>query len=84
MLNITHLYFILRGNTPMSKKVRMKRVHKVSFAKAIREKCLDCCCGQENEVRYCTAFDCPLFAYRFGIKPDTYIEHNQDKVIIVE
>lgn len=68
----------------MSKKVRMKRVARVSFAKAIRQKCLDCCCNQENEVRYCTIFDCPLFPYRFGIKPDTYIERNKDNVVIVE
>ena len=37
--------------------------------KAIRLKCLDCCCYQANEVRLCTATKCPLFAYRMGHNP---------------
>ena len=38
----------------------------MSRAKAIRKKCLDCCCGQQVEVRLCTAVECPLFPYRMG------------------
>ena len=34
--------------------------------KAIRLKCIDCCGGQANEVRLCTAFKCPLWEYRMG------------------
>ena len=34
--------------------------------KAIRAKCLDCCCGSAKEVRLCPCRDCPLFPYRFG------------------
>ena len=37
--------------------------------KAIRAKCLDCCCGQANEVRECPITDCPLYAFRFGKNP---------------
>ena len=37
--------------------------------KAIREKCLDCCCGQANEVKLCPAVDCPLHEFRFGRNP---------------
>lgn len=37
--------------------------------KAIREKCLDCCCGQANEVKLCPCTDCALFPYRFGKNP---------------
>lgn len=37
--------------------------------KAIRAKCLDCCCGQANEVRLCTATQCPLYEYRSGHNP---------------
>ena len=37
--------------------------------KAIREKCLDCCCGSSNEVKLCTIERCPLFAFRFGRNP---------------
>lgn len=39
---------------------------KVSRAKAIREKCIDCCCGNKTEVRHCPCSDCPLFPYRLG------------------
>ena len=37
--------------------------------KAIREKCLDCCCGNAVEVRKCTATDCALWPYRMGTNP---------------
>ncbi len=37
--------------------------------RAIRAKCLDCCCGQIVEVRNCTAFKCPLNPYKMGHKP---------------
>jgi len=38
--------------------------------KAIRAKCLDCCCGSSNEVRLCPSEDCPLWPYRFGHNPN--------------
>lgn len=38
--------------------------------KAIREKCIDCCCGNMAEVKRCTAEDCPLWRFRFGTNPD--------------
>lgn len=34
--------------------------------KAIRAKCLDCCCGQTKEVRECTLKTCPLWPFRSG------------------
>ena len=34
----------------------------------IRAKCLDCSHTSE-EVRKCTAFDCPLWPYRCGVNP---------------
>ena len=37
--------------------------------KAIRAKCLDCCCGHPSEVRDCTAKNCPLYPHRFGKRP---------------
>ena len=39
---------------------------RVSRSKAIRLKCLDCCCGQSAEVRKCPAIDCPLWLYSIG------------------
>jgi hypothetical protein len=34
--------------------------------RAIRAKCLDCCCGSANEVRLCPSHGCPLWPYRLG------------------
>lgn len=39
--------------------------------KAIRAKCLDCCCGQAKEARLCPVEKCPLYPYRFGKRPKT-------------
>lgn len=39
---------------------------RVTRAKAIRLKCLDCMCGNAAEVRRCVVRDCPLFRYRLG------------------
>ena len=38
--------------------------------KAIRAKCLDCCCGQSREVAACPSDDCSLFPFRFGKNPN--------------
>lgn len=37
--------------------------------KAIRAKCLDCCCGQQNEVKLCPCTDCVLYPFRMGKNP---------------
>lgn len=36
---------------------------------AIRAKCLDCSCGQVNEVALCVCKDCALYPFRFGKNP---------------
>lgn len=37
--------------------------------KAIRAKCLDCCCDSVLEVKECPMADCPLYPYRLGHNP---------------
>ncbi len=37
--------------------------------RAVRQKCLDCCCGSATEVRLCPAQDCPLWRFRDGHNP---------------
>ena len=37
--------------------------------KAIRAKCLDCCCGSIAEIRLCSCVDCSLHPFRFGKNP---------------
>lgn len=39
---------------------------RITRKKAIRLKCLDCCCDRANEVRLCTATNCPLWRFRLG------------------
>jgi len=40
-----------------------------SFGRAIRAKCLQCCCGSPPEVRSCILVSCPLWPYRMGSNP---------------
>ena len=59
--------------------------------KAIRAKCLDCCCNQIVEVRLCTCTDCALYPYRMGHRPkkadsltdDAITEENEDSTIVI-
>ena len=38
--------------------------------RAMREKCLDCCCGQAARVRDCTITGCAIWLYRHGRNPN--------------
>ena len=42
---------------------------RISPLKAIRLKCLDCCCGSSNEVKLCSLERCPLYPFREGHNP---------------
>lgn len=44
---------------------------KLTPLQAIRAFCLECVCGQRREVELCPANRCPLFGYRFGVRPAT-------------
>lgn len=43
---------------------------RISPLKAIRLKCLDCCCGSSHEVKLCLVSKCPLFPFREGHNPN--------------
>lgn len=43
--------------------------YKTNPVKAIREKCLDCCCGSNIEVKLCNIVSCPIYPFRFGKNP---------------
>lgn len=45
--------------------------------KAIRTKCLDCCCGSAKEVELCPIPDCSLYPYRFGKNPNIKLSDEQ-------
>ena len=42
---------------------------RVSPLRALRMKCLDCCNDSAQEVRLCTAVDCPSWPFRMGKNP---------------
>ena len=44
---------------------------RLTRGKAIRLKCLDCCCGSSAEVRRCSSVKCPLWRYRMGREEST-------------
>jgi hypothetical protein len=44
---------------------------RVSPLRALRLKCLDCCNDSAQEVRLCTAVDCPSWPFRMGRNPWT-------------
>ncbi len=57
-------------------------VERMTRAKAIRLKCLDCCCNQPAEVRRCHLKDCTLWRFRMGTeeKDDLYLDaHRKPK-----
>ncbi len=42
---------------------------RISPLKAIRLKCLDCCCGSSYEVKLCPCTNRPLYPFREGHNP---------------
>jgi hypothetical protein len=73
-----HEQFIVRHPTGETEGRDPRRIERDELAtlhqplpvlKAIRAKCLDCCCHQEAEVRRCTAINCPLWPFRMGTNP---------------
>lgn len=54
-------------------------MERICRSKAIRMKCLDCCCGNMAEVRKCPATNCPLWRYRMSKEiKDENDEHAND------
>ena len=49
---------------------------RAASVKALRARCLDCCCGQASEVRKCTAVTCPSWSFRMGTNP-----HREKRVL---
>ena len=41
----------------------------MSVIDALRLRCLDCCGGSPNEVRFCTTRKCPAWPFRMGENP---------------
>lgn len=54
---------------PSAALIAQKEQKQLTPMKAIRHKCLDCCCGSFLEVKLCTVIGCALHRYRFGRRP---------------
>lgn len=42
----------------------LRSVSAEGLLKAIRRKCLECCCGSKKMVKACKTTDCALYQYR--------------------
>jgi hypothetical protein len=61
----------------------VNNMERIGRAKAIRLKCIDCCCGNTAEVRKCPAEHCPLWRFRMGREiKDTLSENNGDSYVL--
>ena len=47
--------------------------------KAIRAKCLDCCCGSAATVKECMCTDCSLYPFRMGHNPNIKREYTEEQ-----
>lgn len=69
-------YFIYPGSDQFfaqeipRRKTMNKNYQTLTPMRAIRAKCLDCCCNNHTEVKFCPSTDCPLYRFRSGHNPD--------------
>ena len=61
----------LIGKAPaeVASEILSRHYRETNPLKAIRARCLDCCCGNASEVRKCVAVDCPSWPFRMGVNP---------------
>ena len=62
-----------------SYKKEGENVAKLTPMKAIRKKCLDCCCGSFTEVTQCAVKTCALYTYRSGHRPKVEEELTEEE-----
>ena len=65
------------------RKIKMVIPKQNSPITAIRRYCVECSGGGRKEVAECHIYRCPLFPYRFGCMPDTYVAGKEDEVEII-
>jgi len=59
----------MSNQTMTPEKLEALGHQRMSPLKAIRARCLDCCCGSTYEVNRCPAQRCPSWPFRHGHNP---------------
>ena len=60
----------------MNEEVKGESKH-ITPLRAIRMKCLDCCCGSNVEVSECPCEYCSLWVFRFGKNPNVKLSDEE-------
>jgi hypothetical protein len=60
------------------------RKNLLTRTKAIKSKCLECCCGRRPEVKRCTIYTCSLWPYRLGTIDKSLREKKKEKENVIE
>ena len=58
-----------RVPTDVSVEILSEKFRAQNPLRALRARCLDCCCGDASEVRKCVAVDCPSWPFRIARNP---------------
>jgi hypothetical protein len=69
----------LIGKPEVSPEILAQYHREKNPLKALRARCMDCCCGMASEVRKCTAVMCPSWSFRMGTNP-----HREKRVLSPE
>jgi hypothetical protein len=73
----------MKSWSKVMKKIKMVLPKQNSPITAIRKYCTECSGGSRKDIAECNLYHCPLFPYRFGMMPDTYIKSNENEVEII-
>ncbi len=70
---------MVEDNSPSFKEIKASKSEnkRPSALKAIRAKCIDCCCGVVREISLCTVVRCPLYDFRMGKRPKSVEDKNE-------
>lgn len=60
---------IIIDKQKLKEQIQNANIEKIPILKAVRLKCLECCCGQRLVVEQCICTDCSLWPFRLGINP---------------
>lgn len=63
----------ISNNDPHRSQHPCSKTKRPSPLKAIRKNCLECHGGARKSARFCSSYNCELWMFRFGKRPETLI-----------